>query len=333
MNNIRLFPRYVNSFQVKDVEPIKEVQYNPLSSLQKYLTRSDIMVLNEIIGLGRRFPDIYIKHETIASTIGRCRKTVLRSVSKLKELGLLNYLFRHNKSSLYRPSSFLLRDWVRSSLKQILPALSWISSKFLLMGTFAYQSLQTEMSHDINKNRFIYLSTVSIKHRLVNYDNNKGAKKVKIGEVMNPRIEKLRELLNLEFHEANGLSKYPDWILDKALKRIDGIQSVQYKSQYLFALCEKELNPPPRIERAYNHLKKKYSNTSNNSYDDNQPKPPAYKEYKSNPVVLEKMSEDKLDFLNRKIDLESQNSKNGLDYKSIALCIQNLFNATRENNE
>lgn len=251
-----LNPRYKHSSQVEDIQPIEEIRHNPLGSIQKYLTKSQILVFNHILEIARIKQDIYPTQKTIATSLNICVKTVQRAISELKKLGLLNYLGRSNTSCLYRPSSFLLLEWVRNALKRAIPALAWISTTFVTAGQWCQlKSLQSEMSPDIKFNRFIYLSAVVNNNILVNYNTIKTKTYVsdnKSGRVMNPYIEKLVTELCLNEYQAQALESYSDTHLKKAISRLPSIKEKQSKENYLFKLLEYEKFP----DRAPNYKKK-----------------------------------------------------------------------------
>lgn len=328
MNNLILFPRYVNSFQVEDIQPIEEVQRNPQSYLLKTTTHSDRLVFTELIRIARIKQDVYVSHETIAKNIKRCRRTVQRAIKKLRDIGLVNYLYRPNKSSLYRPSSFLLLEWVRNLLKDVIPTLSWISIAFLTAGQFAPSSIQTEMSHDIKQNRFIYYQSKYIIDAPEDFRPEISRLETKVERVVNPIVQRLHDSIQFDDHTLTEMAKYSDKVLLRAEKIMAKAKNVKHKPTYFLAICANEqLKGEDFVSD--NKFKSKFTSKEPISGSINSG---MYKVHKPKVIVLEKVSDEKFEVKKEILDnLNKSSVCKGWTFFGDALkCIENLKKSTRE---
>jgi hypothetical protein len=242
MFNIKRFPRLVNSSQVKDVYPVKDIQLNPFKYLSKNLSEKQRLVLNYLLFISSRSPDIYPEQKTIAKHAGLSREWTSKTIGELCSMGLLNKVYRANHSCLYRVSSFFNKSWVRETLKPLFSSLGWVA---IIFST----GINGITSHDI-KNSFIYKTNTTNISRLSNINFIKG----KMERVVNPIIQRLCDKIKFDDYILTEVSKYPDKILELAEKLFESTPNIRDRQAFFLGICKNETLKAQNPEKySYKH--------------------------------------------------------------------------------
>lgn len=106
----------------EDPLPIPEIIANPVQYLKDNLTKSDFKVLNFVFTWENTHRVLYFAYDTIAESLGMCKRTVIRSMNKLRRLGLLGTNYRHMKSCEFRISKWFRDVKIRSALSGLFNA-------------------------------------------------------------------------------------------------------------------------------------------------------------------------------------------------------------------
>lgn len=110
--------------KTKDVFPANEtILYNPIGYFQENFNKPRKIILNYLLALGNIFKDIYLTQSYIANKTGYSREYINRILSEFRELGLIDYNYRHLTSCEYQISSWFLKRETRKKLSAIFTAL------------------------------------------------------------------------------------------------------------------------------------------------------------------------------------------------------------------
>ena len=138
-NNIKLscknniIPSRTKSQTLTDIVPQSEaILYNIADYIQSNFSKIDILITGFIITARYNYKDIHHSQSTIARKVGCSREHVNRILRKLKKLGLVNYIYRHMTSCLYRLSSFFDQRETRQQLRKYFPILWYLPVIWLM---------------------------------------------------------------------------------------------------------------------------------------------------------------------------------------------------------
>jgi hypothetical protein len=261
MLNNKRFPRYVNSSQVKDCIPLKQIQDNPRAELSK-LTRKELDVLIFILFINNRHPDIYPRQDTIAKFAHCSLRWVNSTIAKLVSLGLINKIYRANKSCLYRVSSWFTETDVKRRIIDILPVLKIIPLMFLI--AIDPMVRYGASSYDIFKGD-IYITNKQ--QSSLNYVPRSNGKIVKKGKVMSLAI-RLAGKWGCSLEETAVLESYSDKILEYADKQMLKTTGITNKRAYFLSICRNQSITKPKT-----------NNFSRSDSDNTSTKTPIYNAY------------------------------------------------------
>ena len=239
MNNIKRFPRFVKSIQVQDVIPSQEVRCSPRKFISS-LNANKKKVLNYLLFMGNRYQDVYLRQDTIAKVFKLSRETVNRIISYLCELNLINKVTRHNKSCLYRISSWFLETDTRTRLKDMLFSLTFIPLLYLYAGSSSHDIIKGEIFKQNQlqeQNQLIYLERARAREIPENKitKSREGQESVLKSEI----IERLVKLAQLDVHAMLKLNDYSEGSLLSIERTLKNNRSVSNPAGYLFSLLKK----------------------------------------------------------------------------------------------
>lgn len=122
---------------IQDVHPLEACTlldlYNSLPLVIENMTQQIRRVLNFLLYLSNKFPDVYPKQDTIALWLGISRRYCNEVLGMLQEKGLITSNYRHMKSCQYKVAPIFFDVAMRERLVGLLPALKWLPSILLTM--------------------------------------------------------------------------------------------------------------------------------------------------------------------------------------------------------
>ncbi|HVW99244.1 MAG TPA: hypothetical protein VHA52_02220 [Candidatus Babeliaceae bacterium] len=266
MNNYKRFPRLVKSSDVQNILPLKDFIDNPRLLARE---RPELLkVLNAFIWMSNKYEDIYLMQQTMGGWLKLRRETISRMTSELTSLGLLNKLYRPNKTCLYRLSSWFFDFDVRNRLKDILFALTIIPLSYLQVGVRSHDIIKGDIYKQLNYSKLINSNLITRAHATENIKKTQSEKIQKRESVMKSTlIEKLILRLQLSADQAQEIAQHDDALLKKAadsLAKALAQGNVHSKKGYFLHTCRKLAAE---------------KNTSDNAIKEQ--KPPIYKAYEN----------------------------------------------------
>lgn len=118
-----------NNIQKKDLLQVKTSLH--LEMLVRSLTKSQRLVLNELIGMSGKYKNLYMAQGTIGKNLGCTRRTVNSAMRRLSDLGLIAKKYRYMETSLYWVAPWFKEESIRKLLVKLLPALWFMPIVYL----------------------------------------------------------------------------------------------------------------------------------------------------------------------------------------------------------
>ncbi len=151
-NNDISFRSKCQQRKVIDIVPTqKELLDNPLGYLENNLSKGEKVILNHYLGLSNQFDNIYYAQSTIAKKTGYTREYTNKKLKRLRELGLIDYNYKHMKTCDYKISSWFLNPEIREKLKSLFSSLRYLPLIWILASNAINQTLFTQSINTYNE--------------------------------------------------------------------------------------------------------------------------------------------------------------------------------------
>ncbi len=161
----------LQAWNKKDSVPCEELSSNPYLFLKKFKHAKKRLV-EKIIELLLRYPNLYMRQDTIAEQVGICRSYCCTLLGELEKDGILVTWDRHKCSSFYKLSSFMLRQDVLYAASKVMAIFSGLLEQ-------VYESTKKKLTLVYDKLYIKNLGTLADNVKC----NNPGAKS--LGNVLN----------------------------------------------------------------------------------------------------------------------------------------------------
>ena len=167
-NNDISFRHKSQQRKVTDVAPSNEqLLDNPVIYLNENLTKAEKAVLNHYLALSNTFQDIYFAQSTIGKKTGYSRKSINKILKRLRELGLLDYNYKHMNTCDYKVSSWFNNKEIRDKLKVLFSSLHYLPLIWIIAS-------QASTQHLFSQYKYIYKENISYKenrHEIFEFNN------------------------------------------------------------------------------------------------------------------------------------------------------------------
>jgi len=97
-------------------KPAKGLFSNPKKYLESTFSRKQLKVVNQLVYFFNKHSIVYVSQATLGKLTGYSRPHTNVLISKLRDLGLINTLYRHQQTCLYKLNPFFHDFYVRKSL-------------------------------------------------------------------------------------------------------------------------------------------------------------------------------------------------------------------------
>ena len=125
-NNNKDFRRKCQQRNVLDVSPNSIFLKDPYSFITENFTSAHISALDYILSLSNNYNYLYPSQSHMAKLCGFSRKHINEVLQYLRELGLIDYNYRHRNTCQYKVSSWFNNLDVRKLLRKILSSLYFL---------------------------------------------------------------------------------------------------------------------------------------------------------------------------------------------------------------
>jgi Crp-like helix-turn-helix domain len=235
----------INSSRIIDPIPIKGIVSGAQAYFKENFSKSDFALFDKLLYFFNTNQQVYVSQSKLAALTGCSREHVNRTLSRFKNLGIISSLYRHNRTSLYRLSSYFHDFYVRNSLKSLFSSFArltifWISPAFyseteekitrIYKGIYKKNLTRSSCYFNgcLGKCECVFSKVVSGK-----------VPESRWSVIKNELLNKVSERLSLNADDLERLGHYPTRIIDRAARILEKSQGIGDKTAYFFGICKK----------------------------------------------------------------------------------------------
>lgn len=255
----------------------RDSQEAKFETVKESLTRGDLLTLSTLVNYSHRYFVVELSQSTIARLCTISRRTVIRSLSHLRELGWLKMRYRHEDTSQYflspefldqefkpilqnvifRRGFGLLKPWEFWKVRSRKPASGAVvtpliikedinyKQSLVLVLKLAYAALVADRQERY-RFRYDYEGPYPPNHFYTNYNTSIGTntsddKSAAQNYYLNQEdraMKSLYEVTGLSPSNIEELSAYPEPVIDRALGALRKKGKVDFPFTYLRRVCE-----------------------------------------------------------------------------------------------
>ncbi len=152
-SNINMKLWELQAWNKKDSMPCELLALNPYEYLKK-LKHAKKRLVEKIVELLLRFPNLYMRQDNIADRVGICRSYCCTLLGELERDGIIVTWDRHKCSSFYKLSSFMLRKDVLYAASKVMAVFSGFLEQVL-------DAVEKKLTLGIDKLYIKYLGTLA----------------------------------------------------------------------------------------------------------------------------------------------------------------------------